>query len=55
MCEDYLSINNQLELIKNWRMKPDFIINLKVNATVVLHPLYTHKLLLDSEEHQSST
>ncbi|KAI0210314.1 Adenylate kinase 9 [Lamellibrachia satsuma] len=29
-CEDYLSINNQLELIKNWKMKPDFIINLKI-------------------------
>ena len=30
LCEDWLSMKEQLELIKNWKYKPDFIINLKV-------------------------
>lgn len=28
--EEFVSIREQLELIKQWKMKPDFIINLKV-------------------------
>ena len=30
LSEEYMSIKDQLELIKNWRLKPDFIVNLKV-------------------------
>ena len=30
LCEEYMTISDQLALIKNWKLKPDFIINLKV-------------------------
>ena len=33
LCEDWLTMKEQLELIKNWKYKPDFIINLKVKST----------------------
>lgn len=30
LSEDYMSIKDQLELVKNWKLRPDFIINMKV-------------------------
>jgi adenylate kinase family enzyme len=30
LCEDHMTIKDQLELIKNFKLKPDFIINLKI-------------------------
>nr|XP_006820033.1 PREDICTED: adenylate kinase 9-like [Saccoglossus kowalevskii] len=30
LCEDYMRVVDQLELVKNWKLKPDFIINLKI-------------------------
>jgi hypothetical protein len=30
MKEDGLTVTQQLEMIRNWGMKPDFIINIKV-------------------------
>ncbi|CAH1800208.1 unnamed protein product [Owenia fusiformis] len=30
MSEDYMTIKDQLELVKNWKLKPDFIVNLKI-------------------------
>lgn len=29
-----MAIKDQLELVKNWKLKPDFIINLKVNYSL---------------------
>lgn len=31
LSEETISIKDQLELMKNWKLKPDFIINIKVN------------------------
>lgn len=31
LSEENLSIKDQIELVKNWKLKPDFIINIKVN------------------------
>ena len=31
LSEANLAVNDQLELIRNWKLRPDFIINLKVN------------------------
>lgn len=36
LCEDWMSIKEQLELVKNWKYKPDFIINLKVQFYSIL-------------------
>ncbi|XP_033125059.1 adenylate kinase 9-like isoform X4 [Anneissia japonica] len=30
LSEDYMTIPDQLELVKNWNLKPDFIINIKI-------------------------
>ncbi|XP_013399518.1 adenylate kinase 9-like [Lingula anatina] len=30
LSEEYMSLKDQLELVRNWKMKPDFIINLKM-------------------------
>ena len=30
LSEASMSVKDQLELIRNWKMRPDFIINLKV-------------------------
>lgn len=35
MSEEHLKINEQIELIKNLKLTPDFIINIKV--TVILY------------------
>ena len=33
MSEAVMSVKDQLELIKSWKLKPDFIINVKVGVT----------------------
>jgi len=30
LVEDHMTIKDQLELVKNWKLKPDFIVNMKV-------------------------
>ncbi|ESO88925.1 hypothetical protein LOTGIDRAFT_62291, partial [Lottia gigantea] len=30
ISESYLSVRDQLELVKNWKLRPDFIINIKI-------------------------
>ena len=32
ISEELMSIKDQLELIKSWKLKPDFLINLRVSA-----------------------
>ena len=34
LCEDYMSVKDQLELVKNWKLQPDFIINLRVSKSL---------------------
>lgn len=40
LSEENLSIQDQIELVKNWKLKPDFIINIKVNTHSQIENLY---------------
>ena len=35
LSEGYLSTTEQLELVKNWKLKPDFIVNVKVSEMML--------------------
>ena len=34
LSEEFMSIKDQLELIKSWKLKPDFLINLRVSYSL---------------------
>lgn len=40
MNEEYMTVKEQMDLIKNLRIKPDFIINLKVRNQTIFFPLF---------------
>lgn len=42
MSEDHMTIHEQLKLIKNLKLPPDFIINIQV------YPLFKNNLVIDS-------
>ena len=39
LSEATLTAKDQLELIRNWKLKPDFIINVKVNTPIFFNLL----------------
>ena len=32
LSEDYMTVKDQLDLVNNWKLKPDFIVNVKVSS-----------------------
>jgi len=37
LSEDFMTVQEQLDEIRNWGMKPDFLVNIKVSPLI---PLY---------------
>lgn len=48
LSEENLSIKDQIELVKNWKLKPDFIINIKVHIHLYFKSLNENVIILSA-------